>query len=643
MSREAVLQEILSRRGSSPSVTDVVEDSKTSMTQRKQQILQEVKQRRDEAAQKVTRKQPSIARRMYAAAAFPDEGKRKAYMMDKGFEPEYDLPLGSGGAREFAADWMESPVLQSGRMAGLIGGEAVGGMFAGKPGYVAGGAAGSAAVQGLIEDTAKNIDRVRAIARRTPGLQDSDFAQAPDISVEGSEARVAREALMGGTAATLGLAMKGGTGLVRKAAQTKVGRVLTYIPRTFAEAVKKGAKAVESYLLTNVSIMTKPMQEYVKNNWSRLSKLAQSNKLMSHLDSNIQKRFIGPLKAAQRTLGAQVGVAKQQAMKDLTSVDMTGLGEEAKNIAARYAGNVTSTEASKTVQIARNLERLNRFARMLESNVPAKGKIAGLEAFKRRLANLYMSTYDDLIEMSRKVSGGMQGAGGPSPLTSMMGEIKKAVMNKYGMTSGASEAFSKYSELTSLSDDIINLLGPDSKTQLDNLSKFILADDKPANFHVKQAMHNVIANANRLGIDITPGVMTRMKDIITATWMKDPRLLTAGVKTFLLPAAGGTVGGAAGAAVDALTGTTGRRGRWARTGTAIGAGITLPYMTPKTTAIMYRALEQGSGATKAAASAIAKAAPDIVARARLVEKPVNDAIESIRRKFMGVEDEEEQY
>jgi hypothetical protein len=625
MSRESVKEAILLRRSQSPSMR-TSDDASMSREKLKEQIL--AKRRTEQ--EKAIMKQPSIMRRMYGAAAFPNEQKRKAYMLDKGFDPEYDRPLGSGGLREFGADMAESVVPGGLKTGGLLAGGKIGALVGGVPGAILGAGAGTAAAQQLFEDTAQNIDRVRAIAKRTPGLQESDFALAPDIyEEEGRLGRAGMEFATGAAAQTLGYGVKGAAKLLGKGgkaiAQTKVAR-------TLGEAMKKGKDAVESYMLTNVSTMTKPMQEWAKHNWSRLYHLAKDNKLIQKLDNRVQKLFFEPLAKAKTTLGRHVGEAKRDVMTHLGEVDLAGVGDDAKNIVTRYVGNVTSTEGNAAAQIARNLERLNRVARTFAAGVPAKGKIKGIESFQKRVTQAYIEQLDKLIQMGRATSAGMKGRD-PSALTSMISEVKKAIFTKYGLTSNQAPAFQRYSDLAGLMDDVSKYIGDDKAQMLNNIAKSVLADDNTANYHTKQALDNIVKNAGRLGIDIGESTMNRMKDYVTALWMGQGKILTAGVKTFLpstvASAAGGLVGGRKGATI----------------GGGIGLALTAPYMTPKSAALMYSTLESiGRIGSKAASSYITKAVPVIAARAKLAGKPIETAIEGIRRKFMGEDTEtEEQY
>jgi hypothetical protein len=371
----------------------------------------------------------------------------------------------------------------------------------------------------------------------------------------------------------------------------------------------------------------------------------KGNEIVHHinydkLDNRIENLFFKPLANAKSTLGRNVGAAKRDVMTHLGEVDLAGVGDDAKNIVTRYVGNVTSTEGNAVSQVARNLERLNRVARTFAAGVPAKGKIKGIESFQKRVTQAYIEQLDKLIQMGRATSAGMKG-GDPTALTSMISEVKKAIFTKYGLTSNQAPAFQKYSDLMGLMDDVSNYLGKDKAQRLNNVAKSILADDNSANYHTKQALNNIVQNAGRLGVDIGEGTMNRMKDLVSAMWMREGKILTAGVKTFLPSLVARTAGTAVGAGLGGAVG--GRKG--AMIGGGLGLALTAPYMTPKSAAIMYSTLENiGRIGSKAASSYITKAVPEIAARAKLAGKPIETAIEGIRRKFMGEDTEtEEQY
>lgn len=562
-------------------------------------------------------KAPSIERRTVAAGLYPfDENKRRAYMLEKGYDPFYDLPRGEGGRREDIADIIESGVpmgLKVGlQTAGELGGFAVGGV----PGFAAGGGLGTGVAQTGIEAYA----RLRALQPKEGGAL----------------GRIGRETAVGA-----------GTSLAGQG----IARAVPAVGRFVGSRLGRLGSRVEKFMLTNVTRMPQTMQNWVKGRWTEVSTIV--SKPLRAIKGIVRHQIMEPLAAAKAKLGSKVNEARKIARTAFQQVDFEDLAREVDEIAGSYVGSVTSREINYGRSIVRGLEKTSELLNRASSYVDeTTGKAFSTVSKKHRKAfeQLYAkgrarwdNRMDDLIELSRgygkaveKVSaGGERSLENITASQSFFGQVTKAVDARLAAAvpeyAGVLSNYSAFMRFYSAFQDFV---GKDPKQLTEFIAAGMLGDETPATTYAKDAMRYLYKYADEIGISRT--ALDLGKDAAASLWMKNPEVMTAGVKTFLGPITGRIVGGVIGAGAGAATGYArgGRKG--AAVGGAIGLGVTLPYMTPQMATALYRTVERGarSRAVTAGRAALQRAGRPAGAGIRAaIRKPINDAIESIKERF----------
>ncbi len=231
--------------------------------------------------------QASIAERGMANALFTgDENARKAYLMQRGKNP--NEPGMFTSPRETLADVVESAG-PAAKLAGQIGGEALGTPF-GVAGIAGGGGLGRSAVQTGVE-----------------GLAD-----VTGMGIPGGNERVAKEGAIGAITSLGGQVLAKG-----------VPKVISMINDKFP-LVKKS----EEFMLTNITRMSKGMQDWVKGRWTDVYNTAQDP--LRELTLKVNSGIIDPIRRIRTDFGKQLTAAKLDAFMNAVRPDFTGLASTIK-------------------------------------------------------------------------------------------------------------------------------------------------------------------------------------------------------------------------------------------------------------------------------------------------------------------------
>lgn len=498
---------------------------------------------------------PSIMERISASALAPNDSDKRAYFLNRGKNP--NEPGMFTSPREAMADILESAtpwVKGAAQIGGEVAGSAVGaastipsaGVINPVTGFIVGGAVGRGAAQAGYEA----------------------LANATDTGLPNDVSRIGKEALVGGATSALGKGL------------SKVGQTIYKNP-----LIKKG----EEYLLTNVTQMSKGMQNWIKERgWDTVYNKAKEPVRM--LAKNVQTNFIEPLKRLEDNLGQKVTALKYMIHSDVVKPDYTGLSKEVGAIFPRYGNNITSDERAILSSIANRLEKSGGSA-IQTASASGDAKLAS------KLSNMYISAIDDLTTLGRQVVSAYSknpkdALGGVSAVNAAASEVqglitkRAAALNKE--LGPAIDQFVKFSKVYKTIQDNI---GKSPRQILRFFSKHLFADDDPTNILGRDAVSDIFT-PEWLG----ESSLERMKDLAAAAFMRYGNVLTAGVKTFLPGAITTGLGATTGLATGGFPGLK----RGARIGAQIGGALTLPYMVPALQSSIYRGLEKFSPGVGAA-------------------------------------------
>ena len=266
---------------------------------------------------------PTIEERVLANTLYTgDDTKRKAYIQALGKNPnEPGASTFIQNPREFMADVLETGIGQGAKFLGQTAGEVSGGAvgaLAGPIGAVGGFIGGGAGGRGIVQKTAE------------------DYAQTRGMPIDKSRigTETAAGALTSGISRTI-------SGIGKAVSNTPVG------------------KKFEEFMLTNLTRMSRPMQEWIENRWTDVSNLAKTPK---EAFTKLYDKAYGSIKTLfgkQDTLGKAITQAKNDLLFPVGNKPaMEGLGKEVSDIVSKYRPNITSNEAALMTKSANILERL---------------------------------------------------------------------------------------------------------------------------------------------------------------------------------------------------------------------------------------------------------------------------------------------
>ena len=471
----------------------------------------------------------SIAERAIANALFTgDENARKAYLMQRGKSPTEPGMFTS--PRETLADIVESAG-PAAKLAGQVGGEVFGSQ-GGPGGFVLGGGAGRGAVQAGVEG----------------------IADVAGMGTPGAAGRVAKEANIGAMTSLGGKVLSKGFSMAKN------------IP-----LIKKG----EEYMLTNITKMSKGMQEWVKGRWTEVYNA--SKEPLRILAQKVEKEVIRPIRLIRSDFGKKLTIAKKDAFMAATRPNFVGIAGEMKDeVLPGYFGNITTREAKAILNLAKKLEKSN---------------VAKTSAQKG-----YIKAMDSLTELQRKITSGFSKLSpddmrSTNAITAIFRDFKRRVTDRAKATSPElAKSLDDYVKFADLIDEWDTYVGHDKKTILGFFTDHLFGDESEANIYGRDAI-TAMFTPEYLG----EGNLFRIRDLVASSWMRGKQVATSGYKAFLPTVVGSGVGATAGQILG------GKEGRvtGAKIGAGIGGALTLPYVTPALASGMYKILEKGGPAMKA--------------------------------------------
>jgi len=515
-----------------------------------------------------------------------DTNARKSYLMGMGKSPKepgwfYDEPGLVPKLKELRTDVLETGLGAGSKLGAQIAGESVGaagGAVGGVPGAVLGYIGGGAAGRGLVQAAAENYAKMRGM--------------------EPADSRVAREAVVGGVTSAAGRLLQSG------------GAILSRLP---------GVKKAEQFLLTNVTRMTRPMQAWVKGRWNTVYKTAKEP--FEKLAEYVNTKVINPMKSVKQGLGRDLGRVRQETTFS-KAPDYTGLGQEVVDVAKNYATTITKDELATAVKLAANLERSAAIATSKANTGTKEGLL-----MKTKATKMYWDALDQLLIIRRKIAARYDKMGGKAmdafkaPL-SFFDDVLKRINNRAKTSNpDLAKALDDYAEYMKVYSEFEDLVGKDKKTILRFMENSLFKESDP-DIYGRQVVNEIFTKY------LPKSSLDEIKDLVAASFMHNPDILTAGVKTGVAMGAGSL----AGAGIGALTGGAEGARRGASTGAKIGLGVTLPFSSPVLASWMYRTLETSAPLVKILASK----APLLLA------SPLVSTINDVSNRF-GIEPTEEDF
>jgi len=515
-----------------------------------------------------------------------DTNARKSYLMGMGKSPKepgwfYDEPGLVPKLKELRTDVLETGLGAGSKLGAQIAGESVGaagGAVGGVPGAVLGYIGGGAAGRGLVQAAAENYAKMRGM--------------------EPADSRVAREAVVGGVTSAAGRLLQSG------------GAILSRLP---------GVKKAEQFLLTNVTRMARPMQAWVKGRWNTVYKTAKEP--FEKLAEYVNTKVINPMKSVKQGLGRDLGRVRQETTFS-KAPDYTGLGQEVVDVAKNYATTITKDELATAVKLAANLERSAAIATSKANTGTKEGLL-----MKTKATKMYWDALDQLLIIRRKIAARYDKMGGKAmdafkaPL-SFFDDVLKRINNRAKTSNpDLAKALDDYAEYMKVYSEFEDLVGKDKKTILRFMENSLFKESDP-DIYGRQVVNEIFTKY------LPKSSLDEIKDLVAASFMHNPDILTAGVKTGVAMGAGSL----AGAGIGALTGGAEGARRGASTGAKIGLGVTLPFSSPVLASWMYRTLETSAPLVKILASK----APLLLA------SPLVSTINDVSNRF-GIEPTEEDF
>jgi hypothetical protein len=344
-------------------------------------------------------------------------------------------------------------------------------------------------------------------------------------------------------------------------------------------------KKFEEFMLTNLTRMSRPMQEWVENRWTDVSNLAKTPK------EAFTKLYDKSYGAVKTLFGEQdkLGQAITQAKNDLlfpagNKPIMEGLVKEVSDTVSKYRPNITASEAGAMTRAAGVLERLGGNA--IES-APSKvdlaqavtaGKITAEQAdiyvTREQLEALYSKALDTVVKIGRKAKVQQSTA---------LGQLSKDVN---GLINKRITNTTPYAELSQKLDALgqhlseANLKDP---TKRDAAIKFL-----NENLFNEESIASNKAFADTLSQYLGPNVVDNIKDLTAAHLMRNPNINASFGKLTIVPAISAGIG----TGVGYLTGGKEGAVKWAKIGSALGVGASLPYATPALATLSHRFTEK---------------------------------------------------
>jgi len=510
----------------------------------------------------------SIGERAMANALFTgNENARKAYLMQRGKSP--DEPGAFTSPRETLADVVES----AGPAAKLLG--QVGGEMFGAPGGVGGFAVGSGAGRGTVQAGIEGI------------------AGATGMDVPGARERVAKEATIGAI-----------TSLGGKVLSKGIPKAISFINNKFPLVEK-----TEEYMLTNITKMSRSMQDWVKGRWTEVYNAATEKlgpkTLVKHdpgkvLDMKVRQEVIPFIKELKANLGVDVTEAKQ--IKNIRP-DLSGLDRElVTDVFPSYA-DITRGEKASMLRLTRNLAK------------PQKG--GGLAKIMDRLTLMQRKLTSSIAPGDLKSMTEMQ---------SFMGAVRKKIMERVKVANPTlKDTIDKYIDFMDTYDLFETYIGS-KEGQIANYFKTKLFDVKDT--YGQDALNKMFSP--HLG----GATLIRLKDLSAADFMRSGAAMASGYKAYIPTAIGAGVGGTVGYLMGGKEG----RLKGAAVGAGIGGGATLPYVTPAWASGMYRLLEKGRPLYRGAEWLTGKT---LLHGPKLLTTPLGESINELSGQFgIDVTDED---
>lgn len=540
---------------------------------------------------------PSIEERVLANTLYTsDDTKRKAYLQALGKNP--NEPGFATSPRELLADVLETGIGQGAKFVGQVGGERVGsavGALAGSPagpigagvggvtGFIGGGAGGRAAVQAAAEL----------------------YGKARGMGIDKS--RIPQETVAGAVTSGLG---KATTSIGKAIANTPIG------------------KKFEEFMLTNLTRMSRPMQEWVENRWTDVSNLAKTPK---EAFTKLYDKSYNSLKylfGEQDTLGKAITQAKNDLLFPAGNKPlMAGLSKEVADAVAEYRPNITTAEAGAITRAVNILERLG--GDIIEKT-PSRAdlaiavqagqitqEIADTYITREMLEAQYSKALDTVVKIGRKAKVQQSTA-----LGNLSKEVNSLINKRVTDTSPYSTLSQKLDELGSHLSEA-NLKDP---TKRDAAIKFL-----NENLFNEESIASNKAFTDTLSQYLGPGIVNNIKDLAAAHFMRSPQLLASFGKLTAVPLVTGGVGGVLGYATGGQEGA--RKG--ATIGSTLGFGAALPYASPALATLSHRFTE------KVGSELVNRKAIDVLSQSfKLASSPLAAMIRDTTYRF-GVEPTEE--
>lgn len=558
---------------------------------------------------------PSIEERVLANALYTgDNAGRSSWLKAQGKSPVepgqwYREPGILPKLRELTADVAETGIAQGGKALAQTQGESLGsssgaalGAMVGNPataitggtaGFIAGGGAARSAAQKFFEE----------------------YASATKRPIDSSRVR-----------------QEFATGSLTSAA----GKLLGVTGQGFKKTA--AGKALEKFYLTNVTRIPSMMQGWAHNRWTQVTNLAKTQEEAYGKFHDLASKTFSKLFKKKDDIGESLNAIRYSKMfEDPIKPPMPGLVEETKALTKDFLGSmkITTDMADDLLYTAQTLENLGgKNLSALPSREAVKAIRAAAKANKEPAPEgliaredaeaLYRDAYNNFVNF------GAKGEKDPGKATGALSYAFKKLVTKN--LPEAAEESAKYQELALQLDHIGSMFKEDSivtdKAKMDSAVKFIadhIFDEKSIGFD--KAFAKVIEQ--HAGKETLHTLM----DLVTAYTLRDPNIVTAGVKTGYPSIIGGAAGGLIGYAASG--GDWKAAGKGAGIGSGLGLASSIPFMVPGMATNMYRALEAVGRSVpgKVGKWVGRKAAPYIPHSPKIMSSPAGAAIRALLGQF----------
>jgi len=540
---------------------------------------------------------PSIEERVLANTLYTgNDARRRAFLQNKlGKNPNEPGKSFNPLNREFWADLAETGIGQGAKLAGQIKGATLGAAggaltspVTGPVGSIAGGIGGAAIGRGAVQGLAENYARLRGM----------------DL---GTTTRVPAEMGAGAATQALGEALSG------------TGKLIMKTPLL---------KKWNEFALTNLTRMTKPMQEWISGKWTKITDLA---KTPTEAFTKMYDKAYGGLRTLfgkQDKLGAGITKAKNELLYPPGNKPaMIGLSKQVEESVAKYRPNITSNEAGRMLAAARTLESLGGDVieqaptkEMLAAQVAVGQKTAeqAAEVVTREVLEAqYQKALDTVVGIGRRA--GLQKS---TSLGSLAKEVNAHINEKVVSTSA-------YSTLSQQLDDLGSMLSEGTlkdPVKRDQAMKWLAQNlFNPESIEGNKAFEGLLSK--HLGKEFVDNI----KDLATAYFARDPHWLSSVSKLAAVP----FVTGGVGAGIGYLTGGQEGMVKGRNIGAGLGLAAAAPYVSPAFAAFFHR------GAEKLGSSVLNRTALQVLERIpTLAASPLAAMLKDTEAKF-GIQVSEE--